>query len=545
MTHPRRRHSLPGAVGVLALALHVAPASGQTTRVPSSLRYGSGLLDIPVASVLPHLVVTGTYSGFRVSVPNLLVVDRDGESFASGEPFERWMSDGSIAIGLFDRVEVGATLQHFGDAAEGGRMLGAFGRISLLPSSVRYLDVALGLRYVSAPSYGDRYDHDFQPNRLGYPDSRIFDGAGGAEFGSTVSPYAVATARLPGLEPDPGYDVTLTAGWGGGMFSAGGELDFYGKGSSGGLFVGSALHLSIGRGRLANIMAEYNGFDANAGVQLDLGGLRVGAFSLGLGGDGHSIFRTARFGVLASVAFCAANGRPCGPGPHGPAPDTVVLPAPPPDTVVIERPPAPERALATPGTPATLCLATGDEVEVSITAAGDTLVGPAGVAIRELRPGVDFAGVYARGEAWFEQGDPVAVADREYQKSGQPVRPACGEIVQVAVHEGVPVFAGTGDAEPYQVLYAPVAPGLWQRYTPGPPAPAPGPAPVPTAGSSPRRSITSGVRSSAVSTSDSTSSQVRRAPAARTRAAVSRTTVSVLQEIPSKSAGQGARRPIR
>lgn len=542
MTHSRRRLSLPGAVGVLALMLHVATGSAQTTRVPSSLRYGSGLLDIPVASVLPHLVVTGTYSGFRVSVPSLVVVDRDGEGFASGEPFERWMSDGSIAIGLFDRVEVGTTLQHFGDVAEGGRMLGAFGRVSLLPSSVRHLDVAVGLRYVSAPSYGDRYDHDFQPNRLGYPDSRIFDGAGGAEFSSTMSPYAVATARLPGLEPDPGFDVTLTAGWGGGMFSAGGELDFYGEGSSGGLFVGSALHLSVGRGRLVNVMAEYNGFDANAGVQLDLGGLRVGAFSLGLGGDRHSIFRTAKLGVVASVAFCAGNGRPCGPGPGGPAPDTVVLPAPPPDTVVIERPPVPEPA---PGTPATLCLATGDEVEVSITAAGDTLVGPTAVAIRELRPGVDFAGVYAGRRAWFERGDPVVIADREYQKSGQPVLPACSDIVQVAVHEGVPLFAETGDAEAYRVLYVPVAPGLWQRYTPGPPALAPRPAPVPGAGSSPRRSNTSGVRSSAVSTSDSTSSQVRRAPAARTRAAVSRSTVSVLQEIPSKSAGQGARRPIR
>ena len=540
MTRPHRRRSLPGIAGVLVLTLHVAPGGAQTTRVPSSLRYGSGLLDIPVASVLPHLVATGTYSGFRVSVPNL--VDRDGEGYASGEPFDRWLSDGSIAIGLFDRMEVGTTLQHFGDAAEGGRMLGAFGRISVLPSTVRYLNVAMGMRYVSAPSYGNRHDLDFQPSRFGYPDSRIFDGAGGEPFSSTLTPYVVATARLPGLEPGPGYDVTLTAGWGSGMFSAGGKLDFYGTGSSGGLFAGSALHLPLGRGRLVNVMVEYNGFDANAGVQFDLGGLRVGAFSLGLGGDGRSTFRTARFGVLASVAFCAGDGRPCGPGPGGPAPDTVVLPAPPPDTVVIERPPVPERA---PGTPTTLCLATGMEVEVSITAAGDTLVGAAGVAIRELRPAVDFAGVYAGGEEWFERGDPVAVAEGEYEKSGQPGRPACGDIVQVFDHEGVPVFTPTGDALPYQVLYVPVAPGLWQRYAPVPPALAPGPAPVPGAGSSPRLSNTSGVRSSAVSTSDSTSSQVRRAPAARTRAAVSRATVSVLQEIPSKSAGQGARRPIR
>ena len=549
MTRPHRRLSLAGIAGLLAFALQVAPAGAQTTRVPSSLRYGSGLLDIPVASVLPHLVVTGTYSGFRVSVPNLLVVDRDGGSFASGEPFDRWLSDGSIAIGLFNRVELGTTLQHFGDAAEGGRMVGAFGRISVLPSSVRHLDVAIGLRHVPAPTFGDRYDHDFQPNRLGYPDSRIFDGAGGGEFRSTRSPYVVATARLPGLEPDPGYDVTLTAGWGGGMFSAGGDLDFHGTGSSGGLFAGSAVHLSVGGGRIVHAMAEYNGFDANAGVQFDLGGLRVGAFALGLGGDGRSTFRTGKFGVLASVAFCAGALSLCDPGPDGPAPDTVVLPAPPPDTVVIERVPEPQRA---PGTPITLCLATGDEVDVWITPAGDTLVGPTGIAIRELRPGVDFAGVYAGGEAWFERGDPVGIGGREYRKAGQPVRRGCSEIAAVAVHEGVPVFAETGNAEPYDVLYVPIAPGLWQRYTPRPPALAPGPVPLsgvpvplPGAGSRPRRSSTSGVRSSAVSTSDSTSSQVRRNPSAKALAAVSRSTVSVLQEIPSKSAGHGARRAIR
>lgn len=523
----------PVAASVLALVLHIDPASAQTTRIPSSLRYGSGLLDIPVASVLPHLVVTGTYSGFRVSVPNLLVLDREGRGFASGEPFEKWLSDGSIALGLFGRMEVGTTFQHFGDATEGGRMLGAFGRISVLPSSVPYLDVAAGLRYVSAPTYGDRYDHDFQPNRFGYPDWRVFGGAGGAEFSSTLTPYVVATARFPGLEPDPGYDVTLTAGWGSGMFSAGGDLDFYGTGSSGGLFAGSAVHLSVGRGRLVTVMSEYNGFDANAGVQFDLGGLRVGAFALGLGGDGQSTFRTPKFGVLASVAFCAGDGRPCSPGPGGPAPDTVVLPAPPPDTVVIERAPAPELVA---GTPATLCLATGDPVAVWLTAAGDTLVGPSRVAISELRPGVGFAGAYAGSEAWFASGGPVLAGGQSYDKSGEPVRLACRDIVRVGSHEGVPVFGGAGDGEPYLVLYVPVAPGLWQRYTPEPP---------PSAGASPRRSNSSGVRSPAVSTSDSTSSQVTLTPALRARATVSRRTVQVLHAIPEKSAGHGARRPIR
>ena len=467
-----RRHLRPGIAGAVAVALHAAPGSAQTTSMPATLRYGSGLLDIPVGSVLPHLVVTGTYSGFGISVPQLLVVDRRGEVVARGEPFDKWLSDGSVAIGLFGRVELGATVQHIGSADEGGRMLGGFGRLSVLPAAVRFLDVALGMRYVSAPTYGDGYDYDFQPNRFGYPDARIFNGSGGSgEFSSTVSPYVVATARLPGFEAGADYGVTLSAGWGGGMFSAGRDLDFYGTSSSGGLFAGSTIHLSIGEGRLLNLMAEYNGFDANAGLQVDFGGLRIGAFSLGLGGDGHSTFRTRKFGILGSVTFCAGEGGLCSPGSDEAAPDTIVLPAPPPDTVVIERTPAPQHP---PGTPATLCLATGVEVDVVLTAAGDTLVGPSRVAISDLRPGVGFAGAYAGGQEWFARGGPVTLGERSYDPSGAAVRLACRDIVRVGTHEGIPVFAELSVAQRYRVVYVPVAPGLWQGYRLSPPPSAVG-----------------------------------------------------------------------
>ncbi len=555
MTHRRPnaatrfRHGLPGMVGVAAFALQAASGSAQTTSMPATLRYGSGLLDIPAASVLPHLVVTGTYSGFGVSVPHLPAGDRMSEGAAEREAIDRWFSDGSAAIGLFGRAEVGATLQYFGAADEGGRMFGAFGRLSVLPAAVRLLDVAVGARYVSAPTYGDGHDQDFQPTRLGYPDARIFDGSGGSEFRSAVSPYVVATARLPGFEAGPDYDVTLTAGWGGGMFSAGRDLDFYGTRSSGGLFAGSAIHLSIGTGRLVNLMVEYNGFDANAGLQVDFGGIRVGAFSLGLESDGTSVFRTRKFGILGSVAFCGGEGDLCSPGPDEPAPDTVVLPAPPPDTVVIERTsPWPLPA----GTPATLCLSTGVEVDVVLTAAGDTLVvaGPSRIAVSDLRPGLGFAGAYAGGEEWFTRGDPVTLDERSYERRGEQARLDCGDIVRIGAHEGVPVFAERNAAEPHEVVYVPVAPGLWRSYrfrsppsaTWPPSATRPREHPGRTR---PRRSASSGVRSSAVSMSDCTSRQVTRAPVSRARAAVSRSTVSVLHDIPANRAGCGARRPMR
>ena len=245
------------------------------------------------------------------------------------------------------------------------------------------------------------------------------------------------------------------------MFTAGSDLEFYRTSSSNGLFAGSALNFSMGGGRYLNLMAEFNGFDTNAGFQIDFGGLRVGAFMLGLQHDGSSTIQSRKFGILASVAFCGQHGGLCSNVPEPLAPDTVMLPAPPPDTVVIERvtpPPLPT------GTPATICLATGMNIGVMLTAAGDTLLGPSRVSMRELGPGIVFAGTYAGDAEWFTEDEPVMLEERRFDKSGNPLRLDCDDIMQVGEHEGVPVFVQRSAEEPYTMVYVPVAPGEWQGY---------------------------------------------------------------------------------
>lgn len=300
------------------------PVAGQEFRMPSSLRYGSGLLDIPVASVLPHLAVVGTYSGFRVSFDRVIVLNRDGQEVHRSARHHKWNSDGSFAIGLFDRVELGATIQHYDSEQNGGNMLGGFARASLLPASVDRVDLAVGGRYVSSPSYGDRYRlGDLQPGRLGHPDYRLVgDVPGYEEFSTNLSPYAVATAHAVRSE---NFDMTLTAGWGAGMFSAGGDRDFYADMGFGGLFGGAGLHRSLGGGRVLHTMAEFNGFDVNAGVQIDAGGVRAGAYALGVLYDDHSTYRSRKFGIMGSMAFCGAGlalctGRTEAPPPPPPPP---------------------------------------------------------------------------------------------------------------------------------------------------------------------------------------------------------------------------------
>src|SRR6056297_3203538 len=97
----------------LVMALSAQVASAQTT-MPSTLRFGSGYLDVPSASVLPHLAIQGTYSGwFANDTPNLLAVDNmTGAVTGPGSQLEEdYYQDISLTLGLFNRLEVGATLQ--------------------------------------------------------------------------------------------------------------------------------------------------------------------------------------------------------------------------------------------------------------------------------------------------------------------------------------------------------------------------------------------------------------------------------------------------
>jgi hypothetical protein len=141
--------------------------------------------------------------------------------------------------------------------------------------------------------------------------------------------------------------------------------------------------------------------------------------------------------------------------------EIVELPAPPPDTVVVERevePDLPE------GTPTQICLATGENVTVYITPQGDTLVGPRRVSVQQLGPGVAFAGEYAEGRSWFVNDEPVEFEDIEYLRSGGEISLDCANIMQVGEFGGVPLFADAGAERPFETLYVPVRPGVWQAY---------------------------------------------------------------------------------
>ncbi len=452
---------------LLAVALTAGAAKAQNTKMPSTLRWGSGYLDVPVASVLPSGAITVTGSGFWVNLDHRLLIGPQGQIIGRGDQLKKFYSDASVAFGLFDRVELGATLQSLDDHGS-GTVAGGFGRLALLRPSKQGLGLAVGVRYLTSPDYQDNVQQ--QPNRLGIPDPYFLQGYPGREDVNTNwTEYVVGSLALQGFESDwlPENDFTFSLGWGNGLFKDGDQLDWYDYADSNGWFAGAVSHLKVGDNALLNLMGEWNGFDLNWGAQLDLGGIRLGAHYLGSNYlHDVSIYRSPKWGVLASLALCPQDGGLlCKPALLERArPDTVRirLPAPPPDTVVVTRQVAPP--LPT-GQAATICLATGENVSVLVTAQGDTLVGPSRTSIAQLRQsGVVFAGDYASGRTWFENNQDITFERRQYQKSGGTVRLNCPDLMRVGEYQGVPLFVNRGAERPYTTLYVPVTPGVWQPY---------------------------------------------------------------------------------
>ena len=449
---------IPMLMVALAAVAQVAPLQAQNTKMPSSLRYGSGFLNVPAASTLPHMAIMGTYSGFGLDVNDRVLIAGTGlESGRLAEPFSQWSQDGAVAIGLFDRVEVGATFQNFADADNGGNMVGGFGRVALLQPAGSGLGLAVGARFVTAPTFSGT-SRDYMPPRLGFPDIRFYgqyDGGYVDDVSTSFSPYVMGTLQFAGFDADflPRHDFTFALGYGTGMFGGSGrQLGWYGSRSSRGVLAASALHVQLSEGVLLNVMGEYDGWDFNTGVQLDAGGIRVGAHILGAQNlENRTEYRSSRYGILASLAVCPGSGLLCGPDLIE-RPEPVQLPAPPPDTVVIERTTEIPIELSM---ERTLCLATGEDGTVLVTPEGAELIGLDALG-----------GAYAGEAEWFSNDSEIEHAGNPYEKAGGEVSPNCATITRVGEWMGVPLFAesaATGE-DRLPMVYVPVAPGRWQPY---------------------------------------------------------------------------------
>jgi hypothetical protein len=404
-----------------------------------------------------------------VGLDRTVLVDAAGDPIGFGPGADAYHWDSSVAFGLFDRAEGGISLQSLKGQSGGGDVWGLFGRVRLWEPIDQGIGLAAGAQYLTSPDYGD--GARYAPNRLGFSDRRLDRSLTG---GTNLSAYGVATAYLRGFDggPLPPNDVTFTLGYGSGMFREGARVGFYGDGHANGWFYGTSLHMRTSARSLLTVMAEHNGFDVNVGAQLDWDGIRAGvqwlASNHAAPAGGHSSeYQKGKLGVLVSVAICP-NQRTLRCRPQmlrRVEPDTVLIPAPPPDTVIVVR----ETVTSAPpaGEDVEVCLSTGQNVPLRVTAAGDTLVAPTFAPLRELRPTMTFSGGYAGGAFWFEGNAVVTFEGADFGKTPDLFPIDCNQIARVGVHLGVPVFADRAADRPLVILFIPVRPGVWARYERG------------------------------------------------------------------------------
>lgn len=273
------------AVGLLtAMATLTPPALAQDTMTPpelpgymSTLNYGTGLIDIPVAWVSPRSTD--------------LWVQTSGKDLPSGSnpgamtTMSRWntnISFDSHWLGLFS-VGASAYSQNPDWGFFGQALLHRQGASSFLPS------VAIGVRNVGPYSHEDRFligedialGSDSTYRRVVPPNYSKFHTAG------TV--YGVATEEVP-LNGGTS-SLGLTVGYGDGIFSQDGGLGTYynRRGTiAKGLFLGARYAVQATPNTLLSVMAENNGFDYNAGVVLDWRGINLGVYGTELEEGGRN-----------------------------------------------------------------------------------------------------------------------------------------------------------------------------------------------------------------------------------------------------------------
>lgn len=260
----------------LALGMIAGTARAQQT-YPATLYWGTGLIDIPVAWVSP---MTGdfalAYSGkvFEVDPIEPRVNYND-----------RINSQLTFSLSAAGRLEAGIAFY------SANPEYGFFGRGLLIREQDfsegwgRWLvpSFALGARNVGSYGRIDRFGAGYQllaPDD-GSPNYRHVADSLHLNFSTAPTFYGVATksfslAEIRSAFPD--IDVSLTVGYGNGLFEDDGGLEGYARHATGGLFYGVKTDFAPGPNLLLSLMAENNAWDFNLGASLVYRGLRAGLY---------------------------------------------------------------------------------------------------------------------------------------------------------------------------------------------------------------------------------------------------------------------------
>ena len=280
-----------------AIVVGVAPSAlSAQESFPQTLYWGSGLIDIPVAWVSP---ITGDFA-----------INYSGKTFETDpdEPkinySESINSQLVFSMSLWGRAELGFA------AYSNNPEFGFFGRGLLINEQdfrerggiARWLipSIALGARNVGAYDKIDRFGlgysllppDDDSPNYRHEPDSLHLNFDTGPTF------YGVATKsfslnEVRGGWPDIG--LSLSVGFGNGLFEDDGGIPGYSEHDMNGLFYGGSVSFAPAANSELTLMVENNAWDYNIGASLNYRGIIAGLYLTELA-TGSSDADTSNFG---------------------------------------------------------------------------------------------------------------------------------------------------------------------------------------------------------------------------------------------------------
>ena len=276
-------------LGAALLVGAAGTAAAQTnTEFPQTRFWGTGLIDIPTASVSPlsgDFTIQYAGTGFQTS-PQIPLYHTSLNS------------QGNLTVAFFGRAEIGVTA-FSGDPEQGfsGQLLLLRQQDFSASSPLRFLpNIAFGVRNVGPYSHIDRFDLGYgesvNPNGGSAPVIRVDSLHQSFNTGNTV--YGVVTkgimlSDLKSSLPEIGIDGTI--GYGNGLFSNHGNLPvrLYAANATGGLFYGLDATMRPTPNTLVTIMGENNAWDFNVGAQVDYRGLRAGVAVTELGAGSQHI----------------------------------------------------------------------------------------------------------------------------------------------------------------------------------------------------------------------------------------------------------------
>ena len=262
---------LGGALGAALFASGLAAQEQTAETYPATLRFGTGLITIPVAWVSPRsgdIWITSSATSIPATTGTWKVTDG-----------VNWNTNGAIETDWFGRVSLGVALYSqnpewgvFGRAlVVDERDLREHRGLGWLPS------IAVGVRNVGPYEHEDRLlvGHTLQRDAAGRYVHAVQPFA--LRFQSTPTMYAVATKSFHlGTA-----NASLTAGYGDGIFRDDGGLgtNYNDKGQLvAGLFFGGRIAVHPFAHTTLTLLGENSGWDWNAGAVGGWRGLSLGVY---------------------------------------------------------------------------------------------------------------------------------------------------------------------------------------------------------------------------------------------------------------------------